>query len=195
MPVAARFRLRSSVSAWAGAFARIAALVIIFAGYLLLLFFVSSKPFYSYFINQCSKHVVRGMGLVCLLAVLLLQCQSSLCLHPENVLSLWCFYRESLWPQRSLLVMPYASRIYSIFPLWIESKALVKSTNSIVACRFFARTPSRILRIDPRPHKYWLFLRKPFWFFLRMLSILGSRRLRSRALYFLAAMDVSVIPQ
>ena len=41
--------------------------------------------------------------------------------------------------------MPYASRICSIFPLWMESKALVKSTNINVACRFFARTPSRIL--------------------------------------------------
>ena len=29
----------------------------------------------------------------------------------------------------------------------MESKALVKSTNSNVACRFFARTPSRILRM------------------------------------------------
>ena len=31
--------------------------------------------------------------------------------------------------------MPYASRIFSIFPLCMEWKALVKSTNSIVACR------------------------------------------------------------
>ena len=38
--------------------------------------------------------------------------------------------------------MSYASRICSIFPLWMESKALVKSTNSIVTCRFFACTPS-----------------------------------------------------
>ena len=29
----------------------------------------------------------------------------------------------------------------------MESKALVKSTNINVACRFFARTPSRILRM------------------------------------------------
>ena len=42
---------------------------------------------------------------------------------------------------------PYARRICSIFPLWMESKALVKSTNNIVACMFFTRTPSRILRI------------------------------------------------
>ena len=36
------------------------------------------------------------MGLACPLVVLLLKCQSILCLHPVNVLSLWCFYRESL---------------------------------------------------------------------------------------------------
>ena len=36
------------------------------------------------------------MELACLLVVLLLQCQSILCLHLVNVLSLWCFYRESL---------------------------------------------------------------------------------------------------
>ena len=42
---------------------------------------------------------------------------------------------------------PYAGRICSIFPLWMESKALVKSTNSNVTCRFFARTSSRILQI------------------------------------------------
>ena len=37
---------------------------------------------------------------------------------------------------------PYASRICSIFPLWIESKAFVKLTNNIVARRFFAGMPS-----------------------------------------------------
>ena len=47
-----------------GVFARIAmssaqsASVIVFVGYLLLLFFVSSKPFSLIFINRCSKHVV-----------------------------------------------------------------------------------------------------------------------------------------
>ena len=77
----------------------------------------------------------------------------------------------------------------------MESKALVKSTNSIVACRFFARTPSRILWIVNICEVVDLFLRKPFWFFLRMLSILGSMWFHSRALYILAAMDVSVIPR
>ena len=75
--------------------------------------------------------------------------------------------------------MPYASRICSIFPLWMESKALVKSTNINVACRFFARTPSRILRMVNICEVVDLFLRKPFWFFLSMLSILGSIRFRT----------------
>ena len=77
----------------------------------------------------------------------------------------------------------------------MESEALVKLTNSIVACRFFARMPSRILWIVNICEVVDLFLRKPFWFFLRMLSILGSMQFCSRALYILAAMDVSVIPQ
>ncbi len=87
------------------------------------------------------------MGLVCPLEVLLLLCRSSLCLHPEKVLSLWYFYRESLFLLVFLLRiimaatvtfgMPYACRICSIFPLSMESKTLVKSINSIVACRFF----------------------------------------------------------
>ena len=59
---------------------------------------------------------------------------------------------------------------------------------------FFERKPSRIRRIVNICEVVDLFLRKPFWFFLSMLSILGSMRLRSRALYILAAMDVSVIP-
>ena len=75
----------------------------------------------------------------------------------------------------------------------MESKALVKLTNSIVACRSFARTTSRILQMVNICEVVDLFLRKPFWFFLRMLSILGSMRLRSRALYILAAVDVSVL--
>ena len=49
------------------------------------------------FINRRSKHVVKAYDKdVCPLVVHLLQCRSMLCRHPVNVLSLWCFYRESL---------------------------------------------------------------------------------------------------
>ena len=58
---------------------------------------------------------------------------------------------------------------------------MVKSINSNVACRFFARTPSSNLRMVNVCEVVDLFLRKPFWFFLKMLSILGSTRFRSRA--------------
>ena len=75
----------------------------------------------------------------------------------------------------------------------MEAKAFVKSTNNIGACRFFARMPSRILRIVNICEVVDLFLRNQFWFFLRMLSILGSMQLPSRVFYILAAMDVSVI--
>ena len=55
---------------------------------------------------------------------------------------------------------PYASRICSNFPLCMESKALVKSTNNIVACRFFVRTSS-ILQIVNICEVVDLFPRKP----------------------------------
>ena len=51
MPAVTHSKLCSSVSAWLGVFTRIAmssvesVLVIVFAGFLLLLFFVNSKPF------------------------------------------------------------------------------------------------------------------------------------------------------
>ena len=77
----------------------------------------------------------------------------------------------------------------------MESKALVKSTNNIVASRFFAGTPSRIRRIVKICDDVDLFLRKPFSFFLSMFRILGSMRLRGRALYVLAAMDIRVVPR
>ena len=77
---------------------------------------------------------------------------------------------------------PYASSICSITPLRMESKALEKSTNNIVASRFFARTPSRLRQIVKICGVVDRFPRKPFWFFLSIFSILGSMRLRSRAL-------------
>ena len=64
----------------------------------------------------------------------------------------------------------------------MELKALVKSTKSSVACMFFTSIPSNILRMVNICEVVDLFLRKPFWFFQRMLSILGSMRFRSRAL-------------
>ena len=100
------------------------------------------------------------MELVYPLVVLLIQCRSILCLHLVNVLSLWCFNREALLRLRFFLRRPYASRICSIFPLGGESKALVKSINSNVASRFFARTPSRILRMVNICEVVDLFLRK-----------------------------------
>ena len=75
------------------------------------------------------------MGLACALVVLLQQCRRILCLHLVIVLSLWCFCRESLLLLRFLMVGRMLVRICSIFPLGMESKALVKSTNSNVACR------------------------------------------------------------
>ena len=47
----------------------------------------------------------------------------------------------------------------------MESKALVKSTNSNFACRFFVRALSRILRMVNICKVVDLFLLKPFCFF------------------------------
>ena len=76
----------------------------------------------------------------------------------------------------------------------MKSKALDKSANNIVASSFFfARTPLRIRRIVKICEVVDLFLRKSFWFFQSMFSILGSMRLLSRALYILATMYFRVI--
>ena len=56
-------------------------------------------------------------------------------------------------------------------------------------------SPSRTRRIVKICDVVDLFLRKPFWFFLSIFSILGSMRLRRRALYILTAMDIRVIPR
>ena len=77
----------------------------------------------------------------------------------------------------------------------MELKSLVKSTNIIVAFKFFVCIPSRIQRIVKICDVVDLFLQKPFWFFQSMFSILGSMWLRSRVLYILAAIDVRVIPR
>ena len=135
-----------------------------FGGYLLLLYFISLKPF-------------------------------SLILSID-VLSTWSRqmikrYGANVSPCSTSATMSKLS--VSIFPLWMESKALVKSTNNMVASRFFfACTPSRIRQIVKIGDVMDLFLRKPFWFFLSRLSILGSMLLRRRALYILAALSLSL---
>ena len=129
---------------------------------------------------------------MCVLAAPLLQCRSCLCLHLEGGLLFSCFCIGALWLRRLLWIRWKASNICSIFPQCMESKALVNSTNNIVACRFFAHPPSRMRRIVKICD---LFLRMAFWFFLSMFPILGFMQLRCRTWCIVAAMDVSVIPR
>ena len=131
---------------------------------------------------------------MCLLAAPLLQCRSSLCLHLRSGLLLLCFYIASLWLRRFLWV-GRRRIVFASTSLCVWIKAMAKSTNNIVASRFFAYTTSRIRRIVKICDVVDLFLRKPFWFFLSIFSILGSMRLRCRALYISAAMDVRIIPR
>ena len=129
---------------------------------------------------------------MCLLAAHLLQCRSSLSRSGKRTFTFEYLFSIIMAATVSL-GRPQASNICSIFPLCMELKALAKSTNNIVAPRFFARTTSRIRRIVKICDVVDLFLRKPFWFFLSMFSMMVSMRLRSRALYILAAMEIRVI--
>ena len=62
-------------------------------------------------------------------------------------------------------------------PQGMESNALEKTTNTSVASRFFAQTPSKIRQIFRIYDVVDQFLWKPFWFFLRIFSVSGSMRL------------------
>ena len=68
---------------------------------------------------------------------------------------------------------PYASNICFMFPLYMESNALEEFTNNSVASRFFACITLMIQQIVRICKIVDQFLRKPFWFFLRIFSILG----------------------
>ena len=127
------------------------------------------------------------MRIMYLLAAHLLPCRSSLYINPMSGLLRSCFYITSfLWGGRRREVFASSS-------LCVWSQKPWQSRRKMVLLQgFFSRTP-RIRRIVKICDAVDRFLRKPFWFFLNIFSILGSMRLRSRAWYILAAMDVRVI--
>ena len=131
---------------------------------------------------------------VCPFAAYLRRCQRSLSPSGERTFTFVSLYRIIMAATVSLRRL-LARSICFIFSLCMESNALKKSTNNSVALRFFVRTLSDIRWIVKICDVVDGFLRKPFWFFLRIFSISGSMRLRSRALYILAAIKVRVIPQ
>ena len=90
--------------------------------------------------------------------------------------------------------IPYADRIYFYFNLSIESNAFEKSINISIAGTFFDFTPSikrRMVNICPVVDRFVL---NPFWFFLRIYSILGLILFNNIRLYIFEAIDVRVIP-
>ena len=203
MPAAVRSKLCDRVLAWVGVFARSAmslaqsASVIVCSGYLLLLSFVSLKPLpFILSIDVLStlfRQMIKRYG-----------ANVSHCSTPAKM------SKQSVSPSGeqtfvflySLIIAaivsfgrPQASSICSIFPLCMGSKALERSTNNIVASMFFAYTLSRIRWIVKVCDVVDRFFRKPFSFFLSIFSIFGSMRLLSRALYILAAIDVTIIPR
>ena len=130
---------------------------------------------------------------MCLFATHLLQCRSSLCLHPGNGLLLSCFYIASLWlrwflwvGRERVLLAPSFICVWTQRP-W-RSRQII-----LLPLGFLHDTPSRIRRIVKICEVVDLFLRNLFWFFLSIFSILGSMWLRCRALYILVAMNVTVI--
>ena len=82
---------------------------------------------------------------MCLLAVLLLQCWSSLFLYLGNGLLIFVFLYSIIMAATVSLGRLSASSICSIFSLCMESKVLEKLTNNIVDSRFFACTHSKNL--------------------------------------------------
>ena len=72
------------------------------------------------------------MGLACPLVVLLLQCRSILCLNSGERTFTLVFLQRIIIAATVSFGRPYASRICSIFPLCMESKALVKSTEGFL---------------------------------------------------------------
>ena len=129
------------------------------------------------------------MGLMCLLAVHLLQWQSSLCLHPESRLLLSCFYIASLWLRRFLWVgRRRVVFVLSFLCSW-RSWQMILLPLGFCTYTFKNSTDCQNLSVVD------LFLQKSFWFFPSMFSILGSMQLSCRALHILAAMDVRVIPR
>ena len=132
---------------------------------------------------------------MCLLAAHLLQCRSSLYLHPGSGLLLLYFYIASLWLRQFLLVgCRQVVFALSFLCVW-NQRPWGCPQIVLLPLGFFAHTPSRIRRIVKTYDVVDLFLRKPFWFFLSIFLIFGSMQLHSRALYILATMDVRVIPQ
>ena len=117
---------------------------------------------------------------MCLLEARLLQCQSSLCHYPGSGLLLLCFYIASLWLRRSLWV-GHGREVFppSFLCVWSQKPWRSRQIILLPLGVFFAHTPSRIRRLVKICDVVDLFLRKPFWFFLNMWSILGSMQLHS----------------
>ena len=97
----------------------------------------------------------------------------------------------------SIIMAPMVSLVETVgekYLLYLSSvygvKCFEEVYNSSVALRSFAQTPSNIQQIVKICDVVDQFLWKPFWFFLRIFSILDSS---SRALYILATMEVRVI--
>ena len=109
---------------------------------------------------------------MCLLIAHLVQCRSSLCLHPESGLLRLCFYRALLWLQQ-FLWGGCRREVFALSSLCVWSQRQWRCWQMILLPQgFFACTSCRIWRIAKICDVVNQFVRKPFWFFLSMFSIL-----------------------
>ena len=69
------------------------------------------------------------MGLICLLAALLLQCRSSLCLSPGSGILLSYFYVARLWLRRFLCIIPHNISYLSDLPFFFAYYAFQIKTH------------------------------------------------------------------
>ena len=83
------------------------------------------------------------MGLARPLVVLLLQCRSILCPHPVNVLSLWCFYRESLLLLRFLFFSFFKSEKTASSPQKQLPQKTITDTDYADDIAILANTPNQ----------------------------------------------------
>ena len=181
MPVAARSRIGSTASSWAGVFARSAVFgVVLFrkclcgvssASSLASLTFIISKDVLSMMTWQMINRYWANV----------FPCRTPATMSVSPSGDLYVFYIASLWLRWFLWVgcrrVVFAP---SSFCVW-NQRSRRSRKNNIVASRFFART-SRIRRIVKICDVVDRFLPKPFWLLLNIFSILGPLRLRSRAL-------------
>ena len=140
-----------------------------------------------HFINRRSKHVVwaKDKG-VCGWYLSLQHTRYNVKVVCVSIQGVDCFHIASFWLRRFLWVSRRRV-VFAPFSLCLWSQRLGRSRQiMLLPLGFLLEYFRRIVKICNAVDR---FLRKPFWLFKSIMSILGSLRLRSRAAYILVTMD------